>query len=88
MVHEDDSDEEDDVSNMLRAVSDPVSTADANKASREEFRAEVIALLELVVPEEVDHVDEMLAQFAGREDELVETLMTMQERASAQGILR
>jgi hypothetical protein len=37
-----------------------------------------------VVPEELDHVDEMMLQFRGREEELVETLRTMQERSIAQ----
>jgi hypothetical protein len=37
-----------------------------------------------VVPEEIQNVDEMMLQFRGREDELVETLRTMQERAVAQ----
>jgi len=36
------------------------------------------------VPEEIQNVDEMMLQFRGREDELVETLRTMQERAVAQ----
>jgi hypothetical protein len=37
-----------------------------------------------VVPEEIDNVDEMMNQFKGREEELIETLRTMQERAVAQ----
>lgn len=48
------------------------------------MRAEVEALVRRVVPEEIDNVDEMLNQFKGREEELVETLRTMQERAVAQ----
>jgi hypothetical protein len=35
----------------------------------------------LVVPEEVDNIDAMLAQFKGREEELLQTLRTMQERS-------
>ena len=46
----------------------------------DEIRNEVVALVERVVPEESDNVDEMLAQFKGREHELLETLRTMQER--------
>lgn len=42
------------------------------------------ALVRRVVPEEIDNVDEMMPQFKGREEELVETLRTMQERAVAQ----
>ena len=51
---------------------------------REEIRSEVEALVRRVVPEEIDNVDEMMNQFKGREEELVETLRTMQERAVAQ----
>jgi hypothetical protein len=51
---------------------------------RAEIRDEVEALVRRVVPEEVDNIDEMMAQFQGREEELVETLRTMQERAVAQ----
>jgi hypothetical protein len=48
------------------------------------MRQEVEALVRRVVPEEIDNVDEMMNQFKGREEELVETLRTMQERAVAQ----
>jgi hypothetical protein len=50
----------------------------------EEIRAEVEALVEKVVPEEKGNIDEMMMQFRGREEELVETLRTMQEREVAQ----
>jgi hypothetical protein len=36
------------------------------------------------VPEEIGNVDEMMEQFKGREEELVETLRNMQERSIAQ----
>ena len=36
-----------------------------------------------VVPDEIDNVDEMMKQFNGREDEMIETLRTMQERSIA-----
>ena len=48
---------------------------------KEEIRAEVVALVRLVVPEEVDNIDTMLTQFRGREEELLQTLRTMQERS-------
>jgi len=51
---------------------------------RAEIRLEVEELVRRVVPEEVDNVDEMMRQFRGREEELVETLRTMQERSIAQ----
>lgn len=58
---------------------------DPSKAQRRaELRAEVEALVRRVVPEEIDNVDEMMTQFKGREEELVETLRTMQERSVAQ----
>jgi hypothetical protein len=64
-------------------------TADSSIASskalkRQEYRAIVEDLVQRVVPEEIQNVDEMMLQFRGREDELVETLRTMQERAVAQ----
>jgi hypothetical protein len=49
-----------------------------------EIRDEVEALVTAVVPEEADNVDEMMTQFRGREEELVETLRSMQERQVAQ----
>jgi len=51
---------------------------------RAEIRTEVEELVRRVVPEEIDNVDEMMKQFRGREEELVETLRTMQERSIAQ----
>ena len=64
-------------------------TADSSIASsrglkQQEYRAVVEDLVQRVVPEEIQNVDEMMLQFRGREDELVETLRTMQERAVAQ----
>ena len=54
-----------------------------SKHRQEEVRGEVEALVRRVVPEEADNIDEMLAQFKGREEELVEKLRRMQERAIA-----
>ncbi|KAL3916047.1 MAG: hypothetical protein SGILL_005355, partial [Bacillariaceae sp.] len=64
-------------------------TADSSIGSskglkQQEYRAVVEDLVSRVVPEEIANVDEMMTQFRGREDELVETLRTMQERAVAQ----
>ena len=50
----------------------------------EDIRAEVEELVRHVVPEEKDNIDEMLLQFRGREEELVETLRSMKERSVAQ----
>ena len=66
-------------SESLTASDDP-----SKVKKRAEVREEVEALVRRVVPEEIDNVDEMMNQFKGREEELVETLRTMQERAVAQ----
>jgi len=55
----------------------------SSQRGQEEIRAEVEALVRRVVPEEADNIDEMMTQFKGREEELVETLRRMQERAIA-----
>jgi len=66
------------------AGSTSLSDSPSKAQKRAEVRAEVEALVRRVVPEEIDNVDEMMNQFKGREEELVETLRTMQERAVAQ----
>ncbi len=47
------------------------------------LKAKVASLIKRVAPDEIDHVDELIQQFEGREEELIETLQTMQERAIA-----
>ena len=66
-------------SNSLGTDASPVKTR-----KNEEWRAEVEDLVQKVVPEEIQNVDEMMLQFQGREEELIETLRTMQERQIAQ----
>ncbi|KAG7372444.1 hypothetical protein IV203_018587 [Nitzschia inconspicua] len=88
MVHEDGSDDEYSGRDYYTASNHSSrrssrSSVISQKRTRDEFREEVLALVQEVVPEEVDHVDEMLEQFAGREQELIDTLETMQERAEA-----
>ena len=61
-----------------------VSESPSKIKKRDEIREEVEALVRRVVPEEIGNVDEMMMQFKGREEELVETLRTMQERQVAQ----
>jgi hypothetical protein len=51
---------------------------------RAEYKAEVEALVRIVVPEEIDNVDVMMEQFRDRESELISTLRTMQERSVTQ----
>lgn len=44
------------------------------------IREEIEYIIENVLPEEVDSVDEMMAEFQGREEELLESLRKMQAR--------
>lgn len=46
----------------------------------QEIRTEIEALIRVVVPKEKDNVDAMMKRFKGREEELLQTLKTMQER--------
>jgi len=48
------------------------------------YRAEVEALVRRVVPDEIDNIDDIMVQFSGREEELIETLKAMQEKSIAQ----
>ncbi len=65
------------------SVSTNLSENASSNVKRAEIRAEVEALVRRVVPDEIDNVEEMMHQFKGREEELVETLRTMQERSIA-----
>ena len=47
------------------------------------LRDRVQELFKQVVSEEIKNVDKMMSQFAGREEELIETLRSMQERQIA-----
>ena len=47
------------------------------------YRAEVEALIRRVVPDEIENVDDIMVQFSGREEELIETLRAMQEKSIA-----
>jgi hypothetical protein len=60
------------------------TTTSEQNERRAEFRAQVDALVRLVLPDETDKVDAMMKQFKGREAELVSTLQTMQERSANQ----
>lgn len=60
------------------------STTWSQNEKRIEIRKEVESLVRRVVPDEIDNVDEMMRQFQNREEELLETLRTMQERSIAQ----
>jgi len=83
IIHEDFSDddggEDDDDTTTAHNISQH-----RQSSSPEEFRSKVYALIERVVPEEIDQADDMIAQFTNREDELIQTLLAMERRASAQ----
>lgn len=75
MVHEDFSDEEDGGKSPKQSQ---------KKESPETFRAKIKEMIERIVPEEIDQLDQMIAEFKGREDELVNTLLAMEKRTLAQ----
>lgn len=76
LIHEDNSDDEGD--------HDKNESHYHHKQSPEDFRADVYALLERIVPEEIDQIDDMISQFKNREGELIDTLLAMEKRALAQ----
>ena len=48
------------------------------------YRVEVESLVRRVVPDEIENIDDIMEQFSGREEELIETLRVMQEKSIAQ----
>lgn len=64
--------------------SSSLASSPSKAQKRQELRSEIEDLVRRVVPEEIQNVDEMMMQFRGREEELIETLRTMEERAVAQ----
>ena len=75
MIHEDFSDEEE---------SGKSPKLSQKKESPKDFRAKIKEMIERIVPEEIDRLDKMIAEFKGREDELVNTLLAMEKRTLAQ----
>lgn len=65
------------------SVSTNISDTLSNNMKRAEIRAEVEALVRRVVPDEIENIDEMMSQFRGHEEDLLERLRTMQERSIA-----
>jgi hypothetical protein len=57
-----------------------VATSASQKERVQEIREQVTKLVLDTVPDEADNVDEMMNQFKGKEEELLETLRTMKER--------
>lgn len=60
------------------------SSLASSQRKQQEFRAQVEELVQRVAPEESGNIDEMILQFRGREDELIETLKIMEDRKLAQ----
>jgi len=60
-----------------------ISDSVGSNLKRAEIRSEVEALVRRVVPDEIENVDEMMSQFLGHEEDLLERLRTMQERSIA-----
>jgi hypothetical protein len=60
-------------------VADTITTY-ATGATDDPTRAQIAALLEQVAPDELDSLNDMLEQFQGREDDLIETLKVMEQR--------
>ena len=69
---------------LSRSGASATSETWSRTKKRDEIRNEVEELVRRVVPDEIDNVDEMMIQFRGREEDLLETLRTMQERSIAQ----
>lgn len=70
--------------------SSSASSSSASQVSQQEkqqanaYRIEVETLVRRVVPDEIDNIDDIMEQFSGREEELIETLRVMQEKSIAQ----
>lgn len=66
------------------------SSSNASQISQQDkrqmnaYRVEVESLVRRVVPDEIDNIDDIMEQFSGREEELIETLRVMQEKSIAQ----
>ncbi|KAL7546951.1 hypothetical protein ACHAWF_010275 [Thalassiosira exigua] len=76
-------------SGMVRSEEIRLSSSSSSSSSKssggKELRTEITELVKDVVPEELENLDEMFLQFRGREEELVETLETMQRQQVASG---
>eukprot|EP00573_Skeletonema_grethae_P004754 CAMPEP_0201704798 /NCGR_PEP_ID=MMETSP0578-20130828/43943_1 /ASSEMBLY_ACC=CAM_ASM_000663 /TAXON_ID=267565 /ORGANISM="Skeletonema grethea, Strain CCMP 1804" /LENGTH=358 /DNA_ID=CAMNT_0048192897 /DNA_START=17 /DNA_END=1091 /DNA_ORIENTATION=- len=70
------------LSDMEYDSSRRLSSSDINEQDNQALtkRQEIEELVRRVVPDEIENIDEMLLQFKGRENELIMTLQTMDER--------
>lgn len=72
-----------DTSSEGRNTSVGRSTSGSQKERAQEIRTQVAQLVRDVVPDEEENMDEMMIQFKGREEDLLESLRTMKERMVA-----
>lgn len=77
----DDDDDDDDQDVTTTATTAGLESSNGEGATSENpSRDQIAALLKQVVPEEMGNLDDMLEQFKGREDDLIETLKAMEQR--------
>ena len=74
----------DDLTSTGSTFTGTIGGPDPEARQQKAYRAEVEALVRRVVPDEIDNVDDIMVQFSGREEELIETLRAMQEKSIAQ----
>lgn len=65
-----------------KSVAETIQT-NTTSGTENPARSQIAALLQRVVPQELENLDDMLEQFQGREDDLIETLMAMEQRHGA-----
>ena len=66
-----------------RSMDRSATTSGSQKERLQDIRAQVMELVQDVVPDEEQNVDEMMIQFKDREQELLETLRSMKEKLVA-----
>ncbi len=66
-----------------RSMDRSATTSGSQKERLQDIRAQVMELVRDVVPDEEQNVDEMMIQFKDREQELLETLISMKEKLVA-----
>jgi len=82
-VSEESDDDEESASSESTEMADTIENSVLSSSqSALQTRIEIIQLVKRVVPDELDNVDAMIEQFAGREDELISTLQNMADMAA------
>ncbi|VEU43301.1 unnamed protein product [Pseudo-nitzschia multistriata] len=87
LIHEDESssdNDDDDVSDDDIKDDHHYERKSEKPLSAEEFRSKLLDMIKRIVPEEIDQIDDMIAEFKHREDELIETLSMMEKRLLSQ----